>query len=80
MPSLARIRMRFAKTIKHDESLCKNIFESILFMGDDHEFKPRKQANVTQIPPGKQKVDILRKRLEDGADLWCDEDAEIDLD
>ena len=82
MPSLERIRLRFqdALNIKVKEDQWSNIYEFILIVGDDISFAPKREPKPTEIIPGASKVEILRKRVENGDDMWSDKDAKINLE
>ena len=72
MPSLERIRLRFqdALNIKVKEDQWSNLYEFILIVGDDISFTPKREPKPTDIIPGASKVEILRKRVENGDDMW----------
>ena len=74
MPSLERIRLRFqdALNIKVKEDQWSNLYEFILIVGDDISFTPKREPKPTDI--------ILRKRVENGDDMWSDKDAKINLE
>lgn len=44
-------------------------------MVDQHWKPSRKPEPVRAMPGSSQKVDALAKRLQEGADLWCEEDG-----
>ncbi len=54
-----------------------NVFQYIADHGHDNNYVPEKQAKPTQLPVGSaEKIEVLRKRVEQGMPLWCDEDKE----
>lgn len=57
---------------------CKNVFEAILKYGHDEDWMPEKVRNdfaSTDAPAGsEEKIEILRRRIENGLPLWHDED------
>ena len=55
---------------------CKNVFEANLKYGHDEDWLPDHQDfDSTDAPAGSnEKIEILRKRIENGLPLWHDED------
>ena len=56
---------------------CKNVFEAILKYGHDEDFAPAEsnEFSPTDAPAGSdEKIEILRRRIEEGHPLWHDED------
>ena len=56
---------------------CKNVFEAILKYGHDEDFAPAEsnEFSPTDAPAGSdKKIEILRRRIEEGHPLWHDED------
>jgi hypothetical protein len=56
---------------------CKNVFEAILKYGHDEDFLPdsKDDFNPTDAPAGSEKkIEILRRRVEEGHPLWHMED------
>lgn len=53
----------------------KNLFKEIEVAGADDDFEPTKTPTPTEALAGsKEKIEILRKRLEDGEEMWHDDD------
>lgn len=55
---------------------CKNVFEAILKHGHDEDWLPDHQNfDSTDAPAGSpEKIEILRRRIENGLPLWHEED------
>ena len=56
---------------------CKNVFEAILKYGHDEDFLPEftDEFLATDAPAGSEaKIEILRRRVEEGHPLWHTED------
>jgi len=54
-----------------------NVFEAILKYGHDEDFAPREddEFSPTNAPAGSDdKIELLRKRVEEGRPLWHGED------
>lgn len=55
-----------------------NVFEAILKYGHDEDFAPAESADdfeATDAPAGSElKIEILRRRVEQGVPLWHQED------
>jgi hypothetical protein len=55
----------------------RNVFEAILKYGHDEDFYPEAPTSFskTDAPAGSdEKIEILRRRIENGLPLWHDED------
>ena len=55
----------------------RNVFEAIQKFGHDEDFVPRNgnQFQATDAPAGSvDKIEMLRRRVEEGVPLWHDED------
>ena len=55
----------------------RNVFEAILKFGHDEDYAPEPagEFDSTDAPAGSpEKIEILRRRLEQGLPLWHDED------
>ncbi len=57
---------------------CKNVFEAILKYGHDEDWMPEQERadfSCTDAPAGSpEKIEILRRRIEQGQPLWHEED------
>ncbi len=55
----------------------RNVFEAILKYGHDEDFRPEESNDfeATDAPAGSsKKIDMLRRRVEQGYPLWHNED------
>lgn len=63
-------------TSEKSEKVVTNVFEAILKYGHDEDFAPREdEFSPTNAPAGSDdKIELLRRRVEDGRPLWHEED------
>jgi hypothetical protein len=60
-------------------SKVQNVFEAILKYGHDEDFMPAatEEFEPTEAPAGsEEKIEILRRRIEQGVPLWHDSDRQ----
>ena len=51
-----------------------NVFEAIIKQGHDEDFRPEKTEPCRVSPGSLSKIEVLRRRVEQGQELWHDDD------
>ena len=60
--------------ISHANGKPKNVFEAIVTYGHDEDYKPKPSKPTDAAPGTDEKIAVLRKRVEDGEELFNKKD------